>query len=423
MRPAAPAAAAALAAAALLALPAGAGASTVAASASVLAPGTTPDAKLTFTASPAEANRVTLSAPAVAVGEVTVRDEGALLTPGAGCERIDDHTAVCSPRRAIGPTGPAPAEFSSVTADLGDRPDQASVEGALKSVALLGGAGGDTLTGGDGADTLDGGTGRDVLGGGAGDDVFAESDEATRDVIDGGTGRDRLDYTGRRRRVSVDLGRGRGADGDSVARIEDVAGGRAADRLTGNSHGNTLDGGPGNDSVLGGAGADQLIGGQGRDLLSGGSGRDTLDVATNDRQADRARCGSSTDVVRSPASQDRLARDCEWALVDGVLVHQPLRAQRSGVVELRLMVPKDQARFRGRVGIRLNGILATRPSRVLSLAPRAHATARVSLVGPALARVREMHGLSAEVVVNQSAFTTELRAPLAPPTGTGGTPS
>ncbi len=191
-------------------------------------------------------------------------------------------------------------------------------------------------------------------------------------------------------------------------------------------------GGRGADRLFGGRGLNTLIGGGGRDLLSGGGGRDVLDVREFEgaQQADRARCGPGSDVVNYVAASDRLSRDCERALLQGeqpdtfsVLVSQPLRAQNSGVVEVRLAVPPGAERFRGRVTIRFHGVLLGRPSRVVSVGPRERATAPVTIVGPALSRVRGARRLLVQVALNDAVLTTVLRAPLPPRSGTGGTPA
>ena len=270
------------------------------------------------------------------------------------------------------------------------------------------------LRGSSAADVIDGGRGRDTLDGAAGRDLFVEDDESARDDIDGGEGGDRVDYTRRRRPVSVDLSRGRGADRDRLRRVEEVAGGRAADR------------------IFGGRGLNTLSGGGGRDLLSGGGGRDVLDVRElgGAPQADRARCGPGSDVVelrrrfRPPRARLRArapARECSPA---------PSRCScrslcaRSPVASWKCVWPSLPAPsgFRGRVTIRFNGVLLGRPSRVVSLGPRDRATAPVAIVGPALSRLRASRRLLVQVALNDAVLTTVLRAPLAPRSGTGGTP-
>jgi len=61
--------------------------------------------------------------------------------------------------------------------------------------------------------------------------------------------------------------------------IENVIGGHAADRLTGDGHNNELVGWAGADVLSGRGGSDNLYGGAGADVLSGGAGGDVLDGA------------------------------------------------------------------------------------------------------------------------------------------------
>ena len=106
------------------------------------------------------------------------------------------------------------------------------------------------------------------------------------DTIDGGDGIDWVVYDHAMRSVIVDLsayrasddgeGQGDAAPGDAIEsdlllNIENVRGGWAADRITGDSKANVLQGGAGNDTLIGGAGNDTLDGGDGEDtvILSG----------------------------------------------------------------------------------------------------------------------------------------------------------
>jgi hypothetical protein len=420
--------AAALGAAAFLTLPAAAGAATARATASAVSPGVAPAVVLRYDAAPGEANRLTISPRTAAAGEVDLSDSGAIVTPGPGCSRVDDHTVACVPALLSQPGQPAATGFERVEAKLGDRPDTAGVGGEVATI-LSGEGAGDTLSGGSAADVIDGGTGRDKLTGGAGADRFVEDDESARDDIDGGPGGDRVDYARRRRPVSVDLTRHRGADGDRLESIQGIGGGRGNDRLTGGPQSDTIDGGDGNDTIFGKGGADLLRGDRGTDTLSGGPGPDKLDVSERGAaQADTARCGSGGDTVLRPAAPDRVARDCEHALLQGsqggsfaVSVSQPLRAGRTGEVEIHVAVPKGAPRFRGRAAISFNGVLMGRPSRTLSIAARRRTTARVTLVGPALTRLRESHRLLVQLALNDAVLTTVLRAPLPQPGGGGGT--
>ena len=94
------------------------------------------------------------------------------------------------------------------------------------------------------------------------------------DTIDGGAGSDWVVYAHAMRSVTVDLsayrasddgeGLGDAAPGDAVESdtlisIENVRGGWAADRITGNSEANFLEGGAGNDTMDGGGGTDTAV--------------------------------------------------------------------------------------------------------------------------------------------------------------------
>ena len=106
----------------------------------------------------------------------------------------------------------------------------------------------------------------------------------------GGSGSDTIDFSGFTRSVRFDLSiegqwqnvGGASDDADPVAGyvaqtwVENVTGGKGADRLTGNGSANTLSGGAGNDRLFGGGGNDILDDGPGTDYVDGGSGIDTF---------------------------------------------------------------------------------------------------------------------------------------------------
>ena len=179
---------------------------------------------------------------------------------------------------------------------------------ALDDAVVPDGANGgdDTLTGTAAADTLDGGAGNDVISGLAGDDLLlgGPGDDSLQggggtDSYNGGTGSDTLLFTGARAALDVDLAAGvmTTANGsETFTSIENVIGGRADDRLTGDAGANALSGGDGND-LLTGAG--------GNDLLDGGAGADTYRFAALDRAG-----GDGDDSIAGFArSQDILAFD------------------------------------------------------------------------------------------------------------------
>jgi Ca2+-binding RTX toxin-like protein len=134
--------------------------------------------------------------------------------------------------------------------------------GTAADNALSGGAGKDTLTGGGGADTLDGGAGTDVMNGGAGTDVATYASATSAVKIS-------LAVTGAQNTL--------GAGTDTLASVENLAGSKFHDHLTGNSGGNFISGDAGNDTLNGGGGADTLEGGIGNDVMNGGAG---IDLAT-----------------------------------------------------------------------------------------------------------------------------------------------
>jgi Ca2+-binding RTX toxin-like protein len=137
---------------------------------------------------------------------------------------------------------------------------------------LDGGAGNDTLNGDLGNDKLVGGDGNDTITGGAGNDTLVGG--ADKDMLDGGAGTDTVDYTGTAAAVVVTLNKATNvtvtvgtAIEDTIRNIENVIGGSAADKLTGDGLANELSGGEGSDTLNGGAGNDTLTGGDGSDIF------------------------------------------------------------------------------------------------------------------------------------------------------------
>ncbi|PII39214.1 hemolysin D [Sinorhizobium meliloti CCBAU 01290] len=177
---------------------------------------------------------------------------GDILKGGGGQDTIDG---------SAGPNG----DFSDKTAGV-----VLTLAGAADAIATVGGVAEDTIRNienifsGAGADVLTGDAGNNAIRGGAG-----------ADSLDGGAGADTADYRDKTQSVVVTLDGATpvavkvgGVIEDTIRNFENIAGGSAADTLTGDGLANVL---AGND------GADTLRGGLGKDVLDGGNGVDTAD--------------------------------------------------------------------------------------------------------------------------------------------------
>ena len=274
-----------------------------------------------------EANRLTLgSAPG---GRIRVSDSGAVIQPGRGCRRVDDHSVICAP--------PSSSRLHTlVLVAAGGGGDRVRAGLAL-GVGVDGGSGNDLLVGGPGPDLLFGGSGADRLRGLGGDDRLHDASlrdflsnavqaappfpprtlppGRARDSFDGGSGKDTISYDGRLAKLRVNLasskaGAGARGERDSISRVERAVGGAGDDRLAGNGGANLLDGAEGDDLLAGGAGADRLQGGAGNDAIRGGSGNDAINFP-GPASADRIFCGSGRDSIGTAFQRDLVAEDCE----------------------------------------------------------------------------------------------------------------
>jgi Ca2+-binding RTX toxin-like protein len=310
---------------------------------------------LVFRAAPGEANAVAITSDGQ---RTTFTDTGAPVEAGAGCERVDDHSARC------------PGTSASV--DAGDGADTIVV-GAVTATSgwrLLGGPGDDAITGGPGGDTLDGGKGHDRLDGGAGNDTVTDADGAAQDhdVLAGGAGNDSLDYTGHTVPLVVYLPTQATDTGDDISGFENVSGGRSEDALTALPTGSRLYGGPGEDSLKGGPGADEIDGGSGDDSVSAGAGDDEID--SRDGRAELVFCGAGRDRVTGyeivdddyeglttrlagPDARDVLDRTCELAEAGDEELPVPVPPIAAGTD--RLVLRKPCRRCIGRVTVRAGG--------------------------------------------------------------------
>jgi hypothetical protein len=236
----------------------------------------------------------------VVVGQVdaqtiSVRDAGARIEARDGCTTTDAHNARCV-------SSGAPLTFALVeTGDLNDRIRSFGNAPPLPDPQLSGsgGQGDDELIGGESDDHLDGGGGHDRLLGAAGADTLRDGDypgEADADVLVGGPDVDTVDYSHRQSATNIDLRDATTPEGDKLVTVENVYGGDAVDRLTGDGYANVL---------LGGFGADQLHGRAGDDILRGQDGFDSLF------------CGSGTDTAWVEERRDFVAPDCETVYLPG----------------------------------------------------------------------------------------------------------
>ena len=268
--------------------------------------------KLVFTAAPGEANMVVLEWKEPSE-TLLIRDAGSLITPGERCVRDDEHTVRCTGNTGV-------RGLSDVMFDLGDGNDEFRNNGGRTTFVIAdGGPGDDRLVGGSGSDRLVGGGGRDQLFGAGGPDELSDGDlngallgaGIDGDRLDGGSGGNTLSYRQRTGGVEVDLAVAATGEGDVLAGIRNVIGGRGDDRLAGDDKPNFLDGGPGLDRLEARGGGDDLRNGE---STSCGSGVDLS-------------WGHTFDAPRRPDDLGLLERDCEHFFVERIL----LRAQSAAV--------------------------------------------------------------------------------------------
>lgn len=174
------------------------------------------------------------------------------------------------------------------------------IEGSDFNDTLMGSAQADTLRGGDGDDYINASHGDDTLIGGTG-----------ADALIGSFGTDTASYEDSSDGVVVQLGLGRGWDGDAQGDtyhgIENVTGSAHADTLIGNAEDNLLQGNAGNDYLHGGHGDDLLEGGAGADALVGGTGSDTVDYSASNT-------GVTVNLSTLTASGGDASGDTFWAV-------------------------------------------------------------------------------------------------------------
>lgn len=262
-----------------------------------------------FSAAPGELNDVSIAAGEFAGGSPAsfrfiVRDESFPVEAGAGCERIDMRTAVCT----AGVVGPVEL------GDLGDR-----IASPSSPNLVSGGAGDDVMSitgfgeanGGEGDDVVVGPSGK----GGTGDDVVVSpngegggGDDVLRGSGQGGTGNDILRCFAQS--AACNLHGGPGNDRLTGSQTSDQQ-----DQLFGGAGHDLLDGRDGKDKLGGGPGNDRLRGGGGKDVLGGGPGTDRLEArelrALGERTArDDVNCGAGRRDRAVADRRDQVTR-CE----------------------------------------------------------------------------------------------------------------
>ena len=231
------------------------------------------------------------------------RDSGAPLSAGPGCTGQPDGAVACAGEQ--------------VTVELADGNDRIQSTRVLTTVRGGDGddvlAGGATLEGGAGNDTLNGSVNSDRLLGGSGRDLLSAVRAATcssttagwrptrSTAVQAATSWPSANETNPCAPISERARRTAGseAEGNTVANIERVSGGRGPDELLGDpaaapSGEVTLIGGDGDDQlVIRGAGT-KVLGGPGGDTITGGPGIDSIDS------------GLGSDVVRGEGGDDLL---------------------------------------------------------------------------------------------------------------------
>lgn len=261
-------------------------------------------AVLEFVGAPGEANRVDVAAGGPE-RTFRIRDDGADIQPGPGCEPQGQRAVRCEI--------PAGMLYHELDLRAGDMGDEVTLSVEMLGV-VRGQDGDDVIMGSTGTDYLVGGAGRDRVSGGDGADFFLEeraNAPLAADTFDGGAGFDELDYTHRRGRVKVDLAQptypaGQRGEGDSLTAIESVRGGDGNDVLRAGSGRALLYGGPGKDRLHGSLGDDSLWAGEGDDRLYGEGGRDVLE---GEEGSDGIVGGCDRDFMRGGPGRDRLYAD------------------------------------------------------------------------------------------------------------------
>ncbi len=254
---------------------------------------------LRYTASPGEANFLTL---AIEGRTLLLNDTGAGPAKGlpTNCQQVPTATTLsvrCD----------APGDWV-VRLDLADGDDRVEADTLPRRISLrvqagegenivVGGGGDDQIFGGSGRDTLYGVYGNDLVDGGDGDNYVRGN--SGDDDIRGGSGIDFVIGDG-----GNDVLRGGGE-------LDFLYSGGGDDVVFGGGGPDSIDLAGGNDTAYGDAGLDDIEGGSGTDRMYGG-GDDDL-IRARDGEPDTIDCGAgSADVARVDAAElDQARRSCE----------------------------------------------------------------------------------------------------------------
>jgi hypothetical protein len=272
-------------------------------------------ALLSVNAAAGEANRITIAEDAAGF---TVTDTRAL-TAGSGCTSVNATMARCATSETT----------RSALVEAGDGDDRVVLRSPTGTTSgnLRGGDGRDRLFGGNGADALIGGEGADTLTGGEGNNFFDGG--PGDDNLYGGDDVDLVSYQSRTRTVRVDLKEHKGGqrgEGDLLDDIEQIVGGRGADKLRGTKTADMLLGGPGraHDDVRGRGGGDFLVGRR----VIGGGGSDRIDGQAMD-------CGGGRDTILRKKYRPRgpFHKSCEKVVAKFVVLGtRPSKSSRAAAV-------------------------------------------------------------------------------------------
>jgi Ca2+-binding RTX toxin-like protein len=227
--------------------------------------------EVTFSASPGEANNITVTLEKVP-HVFTTTDYFFVISDGIGIDDFDfnqpwEH---CRTLTGLAECPASPGTLLTIFADDGD--DHVTVDDSVVGpVRICGEAGNDTLIGGSGGDRIAGGSGSDHIEGNAGSDLIWGTQDPSGRLLRCPSDNQALDSLG-----GDSLLGGSGQDSLVGASGPDtLLGGEGDDGLYGAVGNDSLDGGSGEDNIGGGAGDDSLNGGPGIDQLTGGPGSDT----------------------------------------------------------------------------------------------------------------------------------------------------